>query len=182
MKIDLYVSKGDHLQELELSISQFMPTIIITPSFIDWHEEHINSNKILREVLLKNELNSQILIYQISVPISEKKITHYMPMSYSEQNSKWKYFKKVYRSQKHIPIYRFQLQERLNGCKLDCYAAEAYILLNMKDWERCLVTVLHPFYMEQLSVLNEHINNVKEIRELSSDIYSSVFNKCRVNR
>jgi hypothetical protein len=177
MDIDIIVSECDHAGKLFSTIKAYCPEYIFVPSFIDWHNEHIDCNTILQEVLLNSKDKAKIVLYQISVPISDTHITHYIPMNYSEQNAKWELFKHIYYSQKHLPLYRFSLQERINGVLFHSYAAEVYMVLSLKKWDEYMRRRSQSINSGKLALLQNYINNLDKIREVSSEMYFSVFNQ-----
>ncbi|MDN7226397.1 hypothetical protein QWY22_14865 [Planococcus liqunii] len=177
LMLKFYASTGNHSNELTEVIRDMKPEIIALPFLIDWQPEHLESGKILDQALQKTQqdfpsYHPQICMYQISVPITEEFITHYLPMSKVDHTLKWRLFNDVYSSQNYIPAPRFMLQERLSGQFLGYYAAEVFTLTSYSDWRVCLSKVVE--YDIKNFYLDKKIGNIKKIR-LASQYLSKEF-------
>ncbi|KOF08667.1 hypothetical protein AC739_19010 [Planococcus glaciei] len=173
LKLRFRASTGRHIEELSELIADTKPEIIALPFLIDWQPEHLQSGIILDRAILEVQhqfpsYQPQICMYQISVPITEKFITHYLPMSKAEHSSKWKVFHDVYTSQSYIPSLRFIFQERISGQCLGHYAAEVFALSSFTEWRTRLRKVVE--YDIKKFRLDKKIGNIKHIRKASQRV------------
>ncbi|MBP2657835.1 MAG: family deacetylase [Firmicutes bacterium] len=160
----LKISNGDRNKQLMRILINENPDLICVPSFIDWHNEHIEANRILINVLEKlkdKRVKVNILTYQVSVPMLEKDITHFQSMSKISQNEKWHLFK-VYKSQEYMPSFRFKLNEKVSGKLISCYAAEVYRLFRYDEYKE----EFNKWERIDKSQLKRDINNLINIRKI----------------
>lgn len=141
------------------------------PSCIDWHNEH----RLISEYVLKYispSKNISFFWYSISVPIMLKKVI-YIEESKKDIKQKYADFKYNYISQKHLPIKRFMFQERLNGMRINRFAAENYLEVSFD--ELALALSFCKNNEVRLNELKKNINNINKIRKESQKIYSELF-------
>lgn len=123
---------------LKKLLEENKPEFIAVPFFFDWHKEHIEVMRILRDVIVDMSIDLNILMYQVSVPIPEQYINYCSRMTRKEHKDKWQVFYKVYQSQLIIPWKRFQYNERILGKMCGAYAAEVFCVESSNDWKRKL--------------------------------------------
>lgn len=167
-KLPLVTMGKEHNEKVEnlfKLITEKQLEYILVPFYYDWHADHVEVMRILREVLVKMRIEKsgyintlKILMYQISVPIPLKRITHCMPMNKREHKQKWSIFYKVYKTQLTIPWIRFKYNERINGGLYNSYAAEVY---------SCVDPIVWVDYLEkEIFDKNESILVVKDLQDL----------------
>lgn len=134
----LVTAKG--VEDLEKEIIKFEPEVIMVPYYIDWHVEHIEVMRRLKEIITNNDnwKNLKVAMYQVSLPIMADKITNYFVLTRTEWKEKWKEFRKIYSSQKHIPHVRFALNEYINGGIAGVHAVEVYVVMPATKWAEIL--------------------------------------------
>ena len=167
-KLNLLDVSNNRKNDLKNIIKELAPDIIFTPSYIDWHEEHIETTKLLLEVLIDinknhNLYNPKISMYQVSVPLKLEQITHCIPMNKKELFSKWYIFFKTYLSQRYLPIVRFALNEYINGKMIDCFSGEVFSISEYDEWEYNFKKFLTQY--KDIGFLKTYINDLELIRE-----------------
>lgn len=115
-------------------ISSYHPTIIFTPSFIDWHDEHIAVIRTLMSSINTIGYCGKIGMYQVSVPIPPSFINYGIEMSKKELRKKWDKLLATYRSQAFLPVYRFMMNEHINGAISNTYSLEAFSIMEASEW------------------------------------------------
>ena len=151
---------------------------IFVPSIIDWHPEHRLLNYYLLDSLKAvKDCNIRISWYSVTVPICFR-TAEIIPMAVEEQQKKYRLFKDVYLTQKHMPIQRFILQERINALKTQFYSGEIFLDLDLSVWKRA-VEYIRPQENDsgvvyEFNRLSSKINSLKEIRVLSRKYYDSL--------
>jgi LmbE family N-acetylglucosaminyl deacetylase len=163
--INLFTVEGDLQKSLLHTIKTLSPSVILLPPLIDWHTEHRLTHLLLYNALKEQDIKPQIFMYQISVPHWEKQITHTMPITKNQQTRKWKNFNHFYASQKNMPIKLFRCHERISGSYSGVYAAEAYVLISFKNWEKSLRFI-----------------QIKEKSELLNNLYRTSYSLAGIHR
>ena len=164
LQFNLILSNENFYDELKGIIQEGGWDLICVPNLIDWHNDHLAVNHVLRKVL--DELGEikktiQILSYQISVPFLEDGFTHYLPMDKQEQSLKWRVFRDVYKTQYNIPAFRFKLNERIAGQLIGLHAAELYSIAPFETYKE----VLDAWQPIDRSILRTAINNISSVRK-----------------
>jgi LmbE family N-acetylglucosaminyl deacetylase len=151
------------------------PNRILIPTLIDWHDEHRLVNFFLLDIFKSISIDWNFIIYhyQISVPIADNYITHFLPMNRKEQNSKWEVFIKYYPSQRNLPVYRFKLQEQISGILTSNFAAEVYRAYSYKEWQQWGEYAKKN--SRELDVLFSEINHIEKIRFKSIKIFENFY-------
>ena len=158
----------DNLEkELPTLIYENEIEVVFSPSFIDWHPEHRQVSKTVIEILKKMQKPIQLIWYSVTVPLDGHN-SILVPMSKKEQKRKYTAFKKIYKSQKGMPITRFIAQEKVNGKKRGCFSAEIFYPV-----EYDVIEKLSRLEFEFDSLKN-HINDIKKIRNTVHDILDSL--------
>lgn len=122
-------------EELTSIIDTEKPSYIVLPYFIDWHEEHVLVMHRLYDALINVRVQVEVVMCQITVPISMCNITHCNPQSKYDWKEKWRFFRRNYLTQKYFPWYRIACHERLNGYYVGHYAAEVFCALPSEKWK-----------------------------------------------
>lgn len=73
-------------------------------------------------------------MYQVSVPIPDSYINSGIGMNKKELHSKWEKLLAVYKSQAFLPVFRFMMNEYINGAISNVYSLEAYSLMGVDEW------------------------------------------------
>lgn len=151
---------------------------IFVPSIIDWHPEHRLLNYYLLDSLMEiKDCDIRISWYSVTVPICFRN-AEIIPMDIEEQQKKYRLFEEVYISQKHMPIQRFILQERINVLGTEFYAGEIFLDLDLSVWKRAVEYVRRQEndsgMVHEFNGLSSKINNLKEIRALSRKYYDGL--------
>ena len=157
----------DDSDSFSLIIQELNPDYICLPFFIDWHDEHREVMKMLKNVITSGKYSRAVLCYQVSVPIPPNYINYMIPMTKKEQNKKWKVFKRYYNSQSFMPIDRFKAHERINGALCNSYSAESFVIFNSTSW-------LASFMTKQISekyktLLKTSLNDIAYIHRIVCD-------------
>ncbi len=164
-----FSSKAEQLSNL---IVEKRPDYIALPFYIDWHDEHIETMHILKDALEMSKSKwggvAQILMYQVSVPMPEDCITHYMGMSKKDYKFKWKFFDKVYKTQRQIAWYRYRCNERINGALCNMFAAEVFSVAKSLDWVENLDNML--LSEEKRLLIKTNLGDLQYVRELVGNI------------
>lgn len=147
---------------------------IFLPYLVDWHPEHLKVHDIVASVLenINSEIN--IVMYQVSVPISDNHINLVMPMDKQAVKNKWTLFGYFYPSQKYLPSQRFLLQERINGAYADSYAAEVYCIKSKSEWLSAKNSFVLSFNKRKSIVSS--LNHIYKLRNIVKSIDSNSFN------
>ncbi len=106
------VSNDDVYNGLECVIAKDKFKFIFAPAVVDWHEEHRKLFAYTVEINEKQKQKAKVFCYQVTVPIPQEYVTHYLQMTKKEQKRKWQNFRKIYLSQCHMPVWRFKIAER----------------------------------------------------------------------
>lgn len=124
----------DKVVSVSSIIRNYNPEIIYVPFYFDWHEEHIQTMKILKDALIETGNNLRIAMYQVSLPIISDRVTHCVTYDKCKWTEKWDMFEEVYTSQLHIPYKRFAISERIQGALCSSYAAEVFSICRSEEW------------------------------------------------
>ena len=173
-KIDYYISSSDVENELFQVVKKFSPSIILLPTCIDWQWEHRKCNYICLNVLNKLKIIPKIGWYQVSVPISNSYLNFTVSFSKKQQKDKWKKFSNVYRSQRNLPVFRFQMAERITGYKINKYAAEAFSIMSKEKWSILLEFLDSDSTVKILNDMQNNINNLIKIWDDVSKIFKNL--------
>ena len=132
---NLFVTNGDKVKELIYYLNIYKPSYVFIPFLFDWHEEHIQCMKFLKQALLVYRKKLNIAMYQVSLPIAgANMITNISPMTKHEWDSKWSTFTRVYKTQNMIPYKRFAIYEKILTLPAGYYAAEVYSVQSSNHW------------------------------------------------
>lgn len=161
----LLILRNNKINDLFQIVRKENPDYILVPFFYDWHLEHIMVMDLLEQLLKSETLKSKVLMYQVSVPICTKWINRVMPMSKLDQKEKWNVFKKVYKTQLHLPSFRFAMNEHINGFFSRSFAAEVFVLLTSKEWlnqKACFTKKA----LNDKELILANLNNIQKIRSI----------------
>ena len=156
--------------------------VIVVPSIVDWHPEHRKVSYLLYNILKDMSVRPEIYSYSVTVPNESLEAILALPMSRPEQNEKYRIFNKVYHSQKFMPVYRFRINERINGYHAQTFAAELFLRHHFEKW---LLETYHVMLAEQsadpelrrLIKAVGHIGDMSMVREASREFYQFVAEK-----
>ena len=153
----------DKSKRLESVIREWDCTELFIPFFIDWHPEHLEVNHIIEEAIKNLDKNITIYKYQVSVPIRLCDVNEVLAMTKRDSQNKWLLFKRFYRTQLHLPVKRFILQERINGAFSDSYSAEVFCRMDREEW----LAVKSKYQLTDLQrkELLKGLNNIGKTRE-----------------
>lgn len=161
----LYIIGKNKANDLLQIIEQKSPNYILVPFFYDWHPEHIMVMNVLEQLLKSETLKSNVLMYQVSVPIGTKWINRVMPMSKQDLKEKWNVFKNVYKTQLHLPSFRFAMNEHINGFFSRSFAAEVFVHLTGKEWLDQKTNITEKALKDKELILS-NLNNIQKIRTI----------------
>jgi len=148
--------------------------IIMLPSYVDWQTDHRLVNDIVIEYLKKSKLNPEIMLYNITVPLSDKFTNFVHPMNKKEQNCKYLMFSNHYTSQRSMPTKRFMYQERSSGKIINKYAGERFYILSLKEYLEILRVLNNDFNEKSLNKLYNYINKLRMVYKESKQIYDFI--------
>ncbi len=150
---------------------------VIIPSIVDWHPQHRLVSYNLLEAINNHNLQISLYSYSVTVPNESSKEIIYVPLSRNEQDAKYVLFGKVYYSQSFMPLYRFRINERINGVNSCSYAAEAFLKHSIPEWKCAVERIMKqesekgsPF-MSLAEELKTNLGDLKRIRTLSRKMY-----------
>lgn len=164
----IHVSTGDNL--LDILPNQHIN--LFFPSCVDWHEEHRRLSDIIHNTYANKRDNITFYWYSITVPIVCTEAA-FLKENKNSLNHKYDIFYKYYVSQRHLPIKRFILQERINAIANGWYAAENYLEISYEDLTRAIRYCQKN--EESINDLKYSINNIPKIRKKSYNIYRNIF-------
>jgi len=151
------------------------------PSLVDWHYEHRKTNYLFLEQCEKEGSRPDIFWYQVTVPIVNNRCKIVLPIEPDEQEKKYRVFKRIYRSQRHMPLLRFELNERISGHKYGYFACEVFMHLGYSEWKeiaesffRCESDKSSVLYT-RLDELRDYIDDIGVLRRKSEEIYDMIF-------
>ena len=78
---------------------------------------------------------------------------------------KWNVFKEVYKTQLHLPCFRFAMHEHVNGFLSKSFAAEIFVQMTFKEWRNQKANVIEKALKDKEKIL-ANLNNVKNIRAI----------------
>ena len=119
-------------ENLAIAIKDY--DVIVVPSIVDWHPEHRKVSYLLYDILKETSISPQIYSYSVTVPNESLETILALPMNRTEQNDKYRIFNKIYHSQKFMPVYRFRINERINGYHAQTFAAELFLHHHLEKW------------------------------------------------
>jgi LmbE family N-acetylglucosaminyl deacetylase len=152
--------------------------VLIIPSIVDWHPQHRLISYNLLDMLKETNLQLYIYSYSVTVPNESHKSVMYVPISKEEHNKKYILFKKIYHSQSFMPLYRFRINERVNGVNCNSYAAEAFLNYNVLEWMKEIERIRpqendrDSSFMKLAEALKLNLGNMSIVRSISRNIYS----------
>lgn len=141
-KKELLTIGADKTQSLKDFICTIRPDFICLPHFFDWHPEHIQVMRYLRQALTECSYSGKILMYQVSLPFHPEYVNCIVPLDKKAFKQKWETFKEVYKTQTFISYPRFMSNERINGALSNTYAAEVYSVEEYCKWMESFESML----------------------------------------
>lgn len=123
--------KSESLREL---VETKKPDYICLPFFFDWHPEHIQVMRYLREALVGLAYDGKIMMYQVSLPLHPGMINCSVPLNKRDFFEKWNVFEEIYKTQTKISFRRFMANEQINGALNGSYASEVYCVMIKEEW------------------------------------------------
>lgn len=174
IRFNLQVSqKQEDYKDLEKLIIENDFSSIFIPSPIDWHAEHILTNKIFLN-LFPNIENQKIpfYFYHVSVPLSRQMEKKHLPMNRKDVKEKEDAFIKHYPSQRNLPIERFTLQNRLSAIGSGHFAIETYAKISFTTWGK-LLQFIDLYYEEYFLPLKHIIDFPIKIRKAADATFET---------
>lgn len=171
MGADYTILQSDNLpNSLERLVSDFKPSIIALPSYVDWHEEHRKVNEILQECSDAIPDNTLIGWYHISLPLPFSHVSAFSKMTSKQQRIKWSCLSKYYKSQLNIDVRRFKFVERLY--KADGNFAEAYMILGKAKWLEAINKLSEK--QEEIDKLKQTLGNIEKMFSETGKVYMHI--------
>ncbi|KGN72320.1 hypothetical protein HQ47_10280 [Porphyromonas macacae] len=158
------------LSWLKNQISNIKPTIILAPTYCDWHPEHrAVANDLYEIAKLDTEVDKKIFSYHISVPLAigiQGIPVYYYGINKKSSLKKKREFLDFYPSQTAINTERFEYQHRINA-KILClqdYTAEIF-------WHgESYVNIMRNLHEIQLKVLDNLFYNINKTIRIRIEI------------
>ena len=145
---------------------------VFIPSYIDWHWEHREVCSVVTQLLDSCNYRGKLFWYQVRVPIPTERITHYNKYDNVAAKNKWKLFKKVYKSQNFMPLYRLkQTENRYVMKNKRCYA-EVFWKITVYDSKYIVDAISNK--TDFLDNGKNKINNLLQILEFSNYISEEI--------
>ena len=160
--------------------------IILLPSIVDWHPEHRKLSYMISDACVRLGIAPDIYNYSVTVPNESRREVLCVPLTESQLRKKYELFKKIYLSQKVMPITRLKLNERINGYNAGCYAAETFLKYNFDSWSKmvkkvkAIESVQDSRVLILINTLKESINDLVSVRCISNELYFILETNSRV--
>lgn len=177
MKVSLFDGAGTCNNLVEI-IKKF-DTIVI-PSIVDWHAEHRKVSYLLFDIIKNTGITPNIYSYSVTVPNESEQNVICVPMTKEEQRDKYSLFKKIYYSQRYMPLYRFCINERVNAHSIDAYASETFFYYTLNSWLKEIKFVQDAEdrndtkLMNLIFKLSANLGNMQKTRNFSRKMYSII--------
>lgn len=156
----LYSKKeGKRIEDI---IERYNPDFVAVPYFFDWHLEHREVMKELRDCKTKVH-DFKVAMYQVTVPIMKSNITNCNVMAGSYCTFKWNLFKKIYKTQAFFPSYRVSCHERINGAQYGLYACEVFSVLDFSAWKDNFERIIPD--ENEINQIKSCLNSLAQLRE-----------------
>ena len=156
-------------ESLRAIVDRFRPTHIYVPFFFDWHQEHIQTMILLKDVLSSLDINATVAMYQVSLPIIPEMVTHYIPMNRGTFINKWNFFECMYKTQLGIPYKRFSINEKINGAYVGSYAVEVFSYMTKDEW---LIMIDNWILTnEETTLIKMNLQRIRKTRVLLKSFY-----------
>ena len=176
-----FISGDETSSSLKNAIVEGEFDVIVIPSIVDWHPQHRLVSYNLLDVIEEIKQHITLYSYSVTVPNESGREVLYMPLTKYEQEEKYNIFSKVYLSQSFMPLYRFQINERINGICSGSYAAEPFLIHPIPEW-KCEVTRIraeensssNSKFMLLAEELKYNLGKMNKIRSLSREMYKLV--------
>lgn len=164
-QLTLITIEDNKIERLASAIRHYDVQTVCVPYFYDWHQEHLAVMDLLQGALeivgrLAPHSITNILMYQVSIPIPYSQINYLNPMAFSEWREKWKSFRNVYKSQ-DIPYFRFSMYELITGGLSGVLFAEPFVVYKTDYWVENNKK-LRPSN-EEMSYIKNNINSIRKI-------------------
>lgn len=173
---NVYGTINEKITGLTTLILETNPQYICVPFYCDWHFEHLAVMRMLYQALSKltqeQRRDLKIFMYQVSVPIPSKMITHCFPMSKKEQQEKWNTFRSIYKTQTFLPVYRYIYNEYIHGGFSDSHAAEVFVCEICSKWIRSFGK--RQLHKSRRELLIKNLGNLKKIRIASVSVLKEI--------
>lgn len=126
--------EGNKVSWVSDYIKKYSPKYIFVPCYYDWHDEHYEVMDVLKEALEASKIDTNVVMYQVSIPMPPSLINCYHCLDKNEHEEKWRLLDVYYPSQSFLPTFRFKLNERINGKRFRAYAAEVFSVYSSDKW------------------------------------------------
>lgn len=183
-ELNVQIIEGDaNCMNLREVISQGKFDTILIPSIVDWHAEHRRISYLINNVCASLHLKPRIYTYSVTVPNESHKEVICIPLSADQLQKKYNLFKRIYLSQKVMPIVRLKLNEKINGYHAGCYAAEVFSKYEFDKWTVNITRVElferkdNTQQKELIDDLRRNLNNLVLVRQSSKAFYNCIENE-----
>lgn len=172
-----FINGGGTCDNLPIIIKNY--NVLVVPSIIDWHTEHRKVSYLLSDILHETGYKPCIYTYSVTIPNESEGTVFCIPMTKSLQKNKYKLFREVYSSQSFMPLYRFIINERINGYSVKTYAAETFRYCCLQKWLkeismfRKAENEAESKFLEKLDKLKA-IDDMNQIRVASKALYELI--------
>lgn len=165
-------------ENLESTLCEGIYDSILLPSVVDWHNEHRKISYMISDVCLRLKITPDIYCYSVTVPNETQREVLCVPLTEEQLQRKYEIFKKIYLSQKVMPIVRMKLNDRINGYHSGSYASECFLKytgfnswLNSVEKIKIFDNEKDACLMGLINGLKTNLNNLVSIREVSKKYY-----------
>ena len=151
---------------------------ILLPSIVDWHDEHRRISYMIKGVCASLGVKPAIYSYSVTVPNESQQRVLCTPLSAEQLREKYDIFRRIYLSQKVMPLARLTRNEMINGYHAGCFAAETFSKYDYESWIDMVSRVELLEGREELKVhalaneLYNNLNNLILVRKASREFYS----------
>lgn len=165
-------------ENLESILSKGNYDSILLPSIVDWHNEHRRISYMVNNVCVRLKIAPEIYCYSVTVPNESPREVLCVPLTEEQLQRKYEIFKKIYLSQKVMPIVRLKLNEKINGFHANVYSAETFLKQDFYKWSNMVSRLELQDNIENstlrtlASALYNNLNNLVDVRQTSKRFYS----------
>ena len=153
--------EGNKVNWLSDYITNHSPEYVLVPCYYDWHDEHYEVMDVLKEALETSKIDTNVVMYQVSIPMPPSLINCYHCLDKNEHEEKWRLLDVYYPSQSFLPTLRFKLNERINGKRFRAYAAEVFSVSSSDKWINDYKN--NALSLQEREYYKHNLNNIKQL-------------------
>lgn len=153
--------EGNKVNWLSDYIINHSPKYVLVPCYYDWHDEHYEVMDVLKDALEASKIETNVVMYQVSIPMPPSLINCYHSLDKNEHEEKWRLLDVYYPSQSFLPTFRFRLNERINGKRFGAYAAEVFSVSSSEKWINDYKN--NALSLQEREYYKRNLNNIKQL-------------------